>query len=830
MGCASCNCKAYPKIAADAFDLSRNYKLMVIGESPTGVEVRKKEVMTGQGAKVLKATMDTVGLPTSPEVVYYTTALKCAVPKQKGKRISLTSATKNCREYLLNEIKQVNPELILVCGSVALTTLTGNSKIKITEEYGRVREYDWLLRKTENGVEHVKVIPIMNPGVLLHKPGDYKPFLAMLQLASTIFSGGSTIDTGETTWTVCETKEEVLALWTKMHKENIQWCAMDVETTGLDYRTAEFLVLGICFEKNHTHIIPREMQQYVHNFIEDVPWKTVWQHGKYDKKVLWRRELGDVEIGGDTMYQHYVLDETSAHDLGYLSKTFLNAEEYKYKMNQNWKSVSLETYPQFFDALCERAAVDCDYQLQLFHRFNEILDQEDNKSLRKLYDELIIPAANFLGRVEQTGILLDEDYLNEMDERYTIQIAEIRKEIEKLAYPFWSAGIYQHQTGAKSAPEKFNPGSPQQLSWMVFDRLKLRPRIKRGRSTAKEVLDSIENPPALIRKVREYRSVQKEHSTYIKGLLGAMDTDGRVRSTFNLHITSTGRLSSKEPNVQNQPAANTLGNTRKAFTAPKGRVIAEIDYAGAELRWLAILSGCPVLTDIFIQDRNLHDETSIALFGENFTERQRMRAKAINFGIPYGITAPSIAKEHSITNQEAQDMIDGWNKRYHGASAYLNWCAEQVVEGNYLETPFGRRRRFGLVSQSSLHALQNEARNFPIQSSSSDLLLECSILMEQTLLEKYDTKIVNLVHDSNLLEIPADKQTLMEVGKYANTIMTQRPIEKFDSAIPFKTDFEVGFNWGELIPFNWQTGEVTLYTQDGIKRLDFDEWYKEKIS
>lgn len=821
MSCDNCSCRPYPKFSVEVLDKSHTYEIAVIGESPTVMEVKRGEVMTGSGAQVLRETMNTVGLPVASDKVYYTTAIKSAVPKKKGKKFP-KDAIDNCRGFLIDELLATKPKLVLVCGAVAMSTLTGQHNLKITEEYGRVREYPFL--------PGMKIIPIMNPGVLLHKPGDFKPFLTMLQLAATIYKGGNTINTGETTWTVCSTLEECKDLWRLMRSKKIEYCSVDIETTGLDYRVVDFLVMGICFERNHTYIIPREMQQAVHNFLEGQPWKVIWQHGKYDKKVLWRRKIATVSIDHDTLYQHYVLDETSAHDLGYLSKVYLNAEEYKYKMNQNWKAVTLDSYEQFLPALCERVAVDCDYTLQLFNRFNEIHDKPENKSLKTLYNDFLIPAANFLARVEQNGMLVDSPYLEDMGKKYELLLEDISKRVQIAAEPFWDTELYMKQADAKSASAVFNPGSPKQMAWMVFDRLKLKPRIKRGRSTAKEVLDSVDNAPALIKAVREYRTVQKEYSTYVLGLLGAVDEDGRVRSTFNLHVTATGRLSSKEPNVQNQPSANGVGNIRKAFIAAPGKVLAEIDYSGAELRWLAFLSKCPVLSDVFVQGRNLHDETAKALFGEHYTKKQKMRAKAVNFGIPYGITAPTIADEHNITVEEAQAMIDGWNKKYYGAANYLQWCAAQVKQGNYLETPFGRRRRFGLVSPSSIDALQNEAKNFPIQSSSSDLLLDCSIIMEPVLKDNWDTYILNLIHDSDLLEIPADKKTLMAVGRYANGVMTTRPVDRFKCPIPFKTDFEVGLNWGELLTFDWKTGNIIIENPDDtIEEIDFDIWYNNKL-
>ena len=849
MACTNCSCTHYVKITgqnnADRVRALTDFKgLMVIGESPTAIEATKGAVMTGSGAQVLKDTLQKVGMPYKESEVYYTVAIKCAVPKKKGQKFP-SDAPVNCREYLLAEIRAVKPKMILVCGAMALQTLTGNTGIKVTEQYGRVlsdslmdETLKTVLKETYDDLSAVQILPIMNPGVLMHKPGDYKPFLSYLTLASTLFKGGEEVDTGETKWVVLDTMDKVKSLWEKMYKDfktgKFVVASYDMETTGLDYREAEFCVLGICYEKNLTYVIPREMalRNVVHNFIEGVPWKCLWQNGKYDKKVIWRRGLGTVSIDEDTVLMHYVLDETSAHDLGYLTKVYLNAAEYKYKMNQNWKSVSLETYPKFFEALCERVAVDCDYTLQLYWVLKAELDKPENAAPKKVYEKILIPATNLLTRIEQNGCLIDDNYLGELDVKYQALLADIQHEIQVLSEPFWDARAYQQATGAKSAPVKFNPASPQQMAWMVFDRLKLRPRIKKGRSTAVDVLKSIEDPPKLISKVLEYRTVQKEHSTYVLGLLNARDEDGRVRTNFTLHVTATGRLSSKEPNIQNQPATHGVGNIRKAFIAPKGYILGEIDYSGAELRWLAFLSHDENLLEIFREGRNLHKETATKMFGPHFSPAEKMIAKALNFGIAYGREAKSIADTFDISTEEAQGHIDNWFKAYPGAHDYLEWCAHQVELGNYLETPWGRRRRFGIVTPASLHSLQNEAKNFPIQSSSSDTLLWCCIQHEKELTE-HGIKIINLIHDSALVEIPADPAIIKWFGTNMNQWMVNVPVELFDCPVPFSTDFEVGLTWGDLsgTEFNYNediTSKKLLQREmkdDTMKYYSWDEWY-----
>ena len=483
-----------------------------------------------------------------------------------------------------------------------------------------------------------------------------------------------------------------------------------------------------------------------------------------------------------------------------------------------------------FDALCERVAVDTDYTYQLFFILRDEVAKEPK--LEKVYRDMLIPAANFLTRVEENGIFVDADYLHELDVRYTALLQKIKEEIQNVAAPFWDPESYKIATGAKSAPAVFNPGSSQQMAWMIFDRLKLRPRIKKGRSTDKDILKSIEKPPLLVTKVLEYRTVQKEHSTYVLGLLDARDVDGKVRTTFSLHIAATGRLTSKEPNIQNQPSANGVGNIRKCFLPSEGKILAEIDYSGAELRWLAVLSGDENLGKIFRSGRNLHVEVAKALFGEHYTKAQKLRAKALNFGIPYGRKAQSIAEEHNIPVAEAQQMMDDWFVAYPGAKKYLEWCDSQVVRGNYMESAFGRRRRFGLVSPASLDSLQNEARNFAIQSSSSDLLLWCAMDSEKDLLQKWNTKIVNLIHDSMLLEIPADPKTVAEVGRYCYKKMTEAPMKLFGIDLPFKADYEIGKNWSELVEFKLdeesEKNNLQIMIEEGQdegKLLSWDDWY-----
>lgn len=816
--CEGCPANIFPKVMRKL--PPSGIEIMVIGDIPTAIEARKGRYLEGPAANILRETMQKVGLPVNPEKVYFTTAVKCAFPKRKGKQTP-NEVMRHCHGHIFEEIKAINPKMVLILGKTAVQTVYGDTSIKITQVMGRVVPIPGI-------PEDVVCIPILHPALIQRSPGEYKPFLASMQLAASIFKGGSVHDTGETQWQVLDTEEKCdRAIRILSNKSRV---SADMETTGLDYRIAEFLVLGIGFEKNKVFIVPREMRHRVADFFNIPKLKWTWQHGKYDTKVMWRRKLAIVPLDNDVMYMHYVLDETSEHGLEYLSKVYLQAEAYKYKMNQNFKAITLENYPVWFDSLCERVAVDCDYTFQL----EDVLLAEVAKEpkLLSLYQKLIMPAATFLARVEQNGILLDPELLEEFGGLYEEKLAQIKEEIAKLAEPHWDPAAYAEEFGVKSVPTQFNPGSPKQMAWMVFKKLQLKPRRKKGMSTDKDVLGSIEPQHPLVAKVLEYRGVAKEYSTYVLGLLKWRDVDGRVRSNFSLHVTATGRLSSKEPNMQNLPSAFGVGPIRRAVIPAKDFMLMESDYSGAELRWLACLSKCPVLLDIFLNGKNLHKETATTLFGKNFSPKEKMRAKAVNFGIPYGREAQSFVDEFGMTKYEAEQMVEGWLNKYYGARDFLRYCAEAVLKGYFLETPFGRRRRAGLVTPESLHALQNEFRNFPIQSSSSDTTLVAAMGLE-SVATKYGVKIINLIHDSILFEVPAEPDLVLEFGYTVNQHMINVPKNLFGYDVPFASDTDIGFTWKDLVGLDFKAEEVVWEEKnsEGIKVeiiRDFKPWFEQE--
>ena len=767
--CGECPYKKYPSIPkSKPFEA----EVAIVGEAPGTQEIAQKKPFVGPAGQLLNKALQTVDLPPR-EDIFVTNALLCKPPKNKPQ---LKTAIKCCQRRLSEELKQVNPRLIIALGNIGMHATTNDFDLKVTKAQGTIQQSPF--------AEGAKVIPMLHPAAILRAPGEYKLFYGTMQRASEMYHGGEPPDPGKTEWWAAETDEDIRKAIEELKKYQGEIVAADIETTALKARQGEMLVIGICPEKNHVIVIPGD--KIPKELFTEVNVKWGWQGGKFDQKWL-RHNNYEANVHHDAMLLSYTLNEHSGvHGLEQLATRLLGAEPYKHKVKEKVGKKGFGALPKH--DLYERVAVDADYTKQVIDKL--LSRVKKNSQLDWLYHKLLIPASDFLRRVEENGIYVNVPVLEEFEKEYQQELDEINDEILRYAQPLWSPEKYKQDTSAKTAPEVFNPGSTYQLAWMLYDRIGLRPPIKKkGRSTDKEVLEALEGQHPIVDKMREYRTVQKELSTYITGVKDKVDEDNRVRTTFNLHVTSTGRLSSKEPNVQNQPKRRP--QVRNMYQAPEGKVLIEKDYKGAELRVLADRSGDVYLKDCFIQGRDLHAEVAESL------GLARIRAKAVNFGIPYGRTKYSLSDELDISLEEAEGYIEGWFEKYPQAKKFLDDCARAPAEGRTLVTPFGRHRRFGLVSKQNLDALQNEARNFIIQSVASDLTLWSAMEAEAPLAE-LDVKIINLVHDSILLEAPADPKIVEEAMVLISEIMMEVPKKMLNSDVPFPTDYNVGWKWGDL--------------------------------
>lgn len=776
--CSNCVYQRYPRIPATQV---KQAPIAIVGEAPGVMEIAKKRPFIGPSGDVLRKSFAHVGLP-SPDDCFISNALLCRPPAKKA--IS-KAAIANCQKRLFDELRQVQPKIVLAFGNTAMHALTSDFKLKITKAQGQVIESESL--------PGVPIVPVLHPAAIMRAGGKYKQFLQALDRACKVFKTGEVKKPPTPSYHVVENGTQLDRAIQGLIKQPI--LGGDIETHG-NPRTGRIIDLGVCWNNpqgtedkvGRVLIFPEDMIPYTKPLFEAKGPKWIWQGGKYDMEWLWEKGL-PARLDHDTMMLHYALvEQTGTHDLDQLSMLYLGDDPYKSSVRDYTKGKKIEGYGDVpKEVLWPYLAKDVDRMVRLFHIFHPMVMKDPG--LKRLYYSLLLPANRFLTKVQRKGLMIHQENLQDEDIKLQAEIDEMTNEIADMAAPYWDKEEYLHQTKMKSAPDRFNPNSTYQLAWLLFDKMRLKPKRKKGRSTDKDVLESMKHLHDIIPKLLEYKKVKKLHSTYINGTKKWIEEDGRIHTGFKVHGTVTGRLSSSQPNVQNIPK-----KIRRIYRAAPGNTLIDADYSGAELRVLAYVSGDEALQEIFRQGRSLHKEVAAEFFGSDYDDAQYMRAKAVNFGIAYGRTEYSLSAEMEIPKSEAKGYIDSWNGKFPQAHAYLLNCDKAALQGKVLTTDLGRKRRFGLITEQNIDDLQNEARNFRIQSIASDLTL-ISAMRAQPLIARYGAHVVNLVHDSIIVECP--EEHVKPVCKILNDIMYRTPAQLLKTDIPFVSEFKVGKVWGK---------------------------------
>ena len=405
----------------------------------------------------------------------------------------------------------------------------------------------------------------------------------------------------------------------------------------------------------------------------------------------------------------------------------------------------------------------------------------ERTGMSMLLNEIEIPLARVLAEMEQVGFMLDADGIAAMRDALNERAADLEKEIYNLA------------------GEEFNIKSPAQLGVVLFEKLGLKSgkKTKSGYSTTAEILEKLKNDHPIINLVLEYRTITKLNSTYCEGLLKAIDTDGRVRSTFNQTETRTGRISSLEPNLQNIPVRRAEGRElRKFFVAKEGYLLVDADYSQIELRVLAHLAGDRAMINAFKNGEDIHTKTAGEVFNMPpllVTPKMRSSAKAVNFGIVYGIGAFSLGQDIGVSRAEAQKYIDGYFATYPEIAKYMNEAVETAKEKGFSATMFGRRRYLPELKSSNgnLRAFgERVARNMPIQGTAADIIKLAMIRTRDKLLESgLDARVILQVHDELIVEAEES------IAKQAGKILEQEMEHAAELLVPLLVDIHRGRDW-----------------------------------
>ncbi|MGZ4970065.1 MAG: DNA polymerase I, partial [Methylobacter sp.] len=503
-----------------------------------------------------------------------------------------------------------------------------------------------------------------------------------------------------------------------------------------------------------------------------------------DMHVLANHGIALDGIAHDTMLESYVLNSTATkHNMDDLAKEYLGVETIHYEDVAGKGAKQIGFQEVSIEQAAPYAAEDADITLQLHQVLYEKLMQQPK--LLKLYTEMEVPLISVLAHIENNGVLIDTDMLAQQGLELSSQIISL----EQLAHDL--------------AGQTFNLGSPKQIQEILYDRQKL-PVLKKtpkGQpSTEESVLQELALTYPLPKLILEHRSLSKLKSTYIDKLPQQVDGQtGRIHTSYHQAIAATGRLSSSDPNLQNIPIRSKEGRKiRQAFIAPEGRKIVAADYSQIELRIMAHLSADEGLLKAFTDGEDVHRATAAEVFGvapERVTTDLRRSAKAINFGLIYGMSSFGLAQQLGLSRNQAQSYIDLYFARYPGVKNYMDRIKEQAREQGYIETLFGRRLYLPEINSRNAARRQYAERtaiNAPMQGTAADIIKRAMIAVDRWLyLENPDAKMIMQVHDELVFEIVQNQ--VDDCATKIRSIMCAA----IELEVPLIVDIGVGNNWDE---------------------------------
>jgi DNA polymerase-1 len=570
----------------------------------------------------------------------------------------------------------------------------------------------------------------------------------------------------------------------------------DTETTSLDPMQAELVGISFSVQPYEAyylplgHVYPGTPKQInrehalgaLKPVLENPSIKKVGQNIKYDVLVLGHYGIAVSGVSFDTMIASYLLNPgRSSHSLDATALEFLNYKTITYKevtgsgkKQIGFQEVDLQTATRY-------SGEDADISLRLKQLLEPRLREQN---LEKLFRELEMPLMEVLADMERTGVKIDAEFLRHMSKKLEKETAKITRTIYELA------------------GTEFNINSPRQLADILFGKLVLTPvkKTKTGFSTDVDVLEELAHVHALPAEILKYRTLSKLKSTYIDALPAMINPKtGRLHTSLNQTVTATGRLSSSEPNLQNIPIRTDLGREiRRAFIAEQGASLLSADYSQIELRVLAHMSLDPALIQTFQEDQDIHTRTASEIFGlppDEITPEMRRKAKAVNFGIIYGISAFGLAQDIGVSSIEAKRYIDSYFARYPKVREFLDRTIQDAKANGYVTTLFGRRRFIPELSSSTASVRsfgERTAVNTPIQGTAADLIKLAMIHIHQRLQqERLHSKMILQVHDELVFEVADSEIDLMK------KLVKEEMEGVLMLSVPIKVDMGVGKNWDE---------------------------------
>lgn len=573
--------------------------------------------------------------------------------------------------------------------------------------------------------------------------------------------------------------------------------AIDTETTSLNYMQAEIVGLSFAIKSGEAFYIPmahhyegapkqldrNDVLNTLKPLLENESIKKIGQHIKYDKEVLANYDIDLKGIAFDTMLESYVIDANSRHDLSSLAFKYLNLATTTYEdiAGRGAKQISFSQVA--IDVATDYSAKDADVTLQLHEKFWPQIEKD--KNLKNVLCNIEMPLLSVLAKIERYGVLVDVKFLKKISAEFDKRMEELEAEAFNLA------------------GEAFNLNSPKQLQEVLYDKLKLpvlKKTVTKQASTAEPILQELALDYPLPKLILEYRSLSKLKSTYADRLPEQIEPKtNRVHTSYHQAVTSTGRLSSSDPNLQNIPIRSEGGRRiRQAFIAPKGYKILAADYSQIELRIMAHLSKDKKLLEAFDKGLDIHKATAANVFAvklSDVTADQRRKAKAINFGLLYGMSAFGLSKQLGIERAAAQAYMDAYFAEYPAVHKFMEDIRKFAHQHEYVETLFCRRLYTPNINSRNIpqqKGAERAAINAPMQGTAADIIKIAMINVDDWISKHApDIHMIMQVHDELVFEVPEEKTKTM--GKHIKSIME----EAADLDAPLVVEVGIGDNWDE---------------------------------
>jgi len=571
--------------------------------------------------------------------------------------------------------------------------------------------------------------------------------------------------------------------------------AFDTETTSIDSLEAELVGVSFSFEANSGYYLPIAHQEktaisrdealrWLKQIIEASQDKVIGQNLKYDLQVLRNHQINIKRFYADTMLMSYSINSTaSRHNLDALAEYYLNIKTIKFEDVMGKGKNKLKNFSEVpIKEATNYAAEDADITLQLYRTFETKIDDKTTKMLH----EIEYPMIFVLMEMEATGALIDIKHLNSLSNNFGSKLINLVQKIHK------HSGVV------------FNIDSPKQLSEVLFDKMGIEAKgLKKTSSgyysTSESVLQKLADENEIIKDILEYRTLAKLKSTYTDKLSEICDLSSRVHTSYHQAVTSTGRLSSSDPNLQNIPIRTKDGIViREAFIAPKGKKLLAIDYSQIELRLMAHYSNDEIMVKSFNNNEDIHKRTASEIFGvdiQDVDDDMRRKAKTINFGLLYGMSAFGLSNQLSVTRAEADIFLESYFDRYSGVSAFMKNIVEDAKGKKYVETLHGRKIHVPNIESSNYlmrQASERAAINGPLQGSAADIIKIAMIKIAEWIEgNDQEIKMILQVHDELIFEVPDSygEENIEPIIK----LMEQST----EINVPLKAEYGFGSNWRE---------------------------------